>query len=666
MARDHILAEKANMGRGATIEPSDVSLFKPTAKGFALGILLTFLLSLTEPYVKLILHTNGFCTDYDTAGALVFLFLLLMIVGGLRKVNRIFNISKPDLITIYTMLIVASAIPSHGLLAPLYPVISGVVYYATPENKWAEMIHPYIKDWVVLTDPEAARNFFEGTSDGRVPWGIWAKPLISWGMLISAVFAVMMFMMVILRKQWIERERLLFPLARLPLEMIKTDDQDRRTFLRSWLMWAGFAVAFIFIGLKGLHFYYNFIPSPNLGHDFYLLRNTTRIEVTLNFAVLGFAYLLALDVGMSIWFFHLLLKIESGMFNILGFDLKGHSELWGGSSLATTHQNGGAMIALVLFGLWMARGHLKGVFKKAFTGSSEIDDSDELVSYRTAVFGMIFCLAFIALWFGMAGVPWDLVPLVITACFLVFLALTKIVAQAGVGFMCTGISPPVLATSSIGTGPFGTQGIVTLGALYTWAFEGRTSVMASTANALKLSDEGKLSKKSLFIPIMLAIAITLIGSSWMILRSAYTYGGINLRSNWFVSMPGNAWQGFVSNKLMNPITPDMVLQRWIFMGVGGGIMLFLMLVGGHFPRWPLHYIGFPIADIWMMNQIWFNVFLAWIVKINVLKYWGVRGYRTVMPFFLGLVLGQICGAGIWMLVDAIAGTTGNFIPVGLG
>lgn len=49
------------------------------------------------------------------------------------------------------------------------------------------------------------------------------------------------------------------------------------------------------------------------------------------------------------------------------------------------HQSIGAMIALVLFGIWIARGHLRGVFRKAFIGDASIDDSDEIMSYRTAV-----------------------------------------------------------------------------------------------------------------------------------------------------------------------------------------------------------------------------------------------------------------------------------------
>jgi hypothetical protein len=117
---------------------------------------------------------------------------------------------------------------------------------------------------------------------------------------------------------------------------------------------------------------------------------------------------------------------------------------------------------------------------------------------------------------------------------------------------------------------------------------------------------------------------------------------------------------------MNPITGDMVAERWIFIGVGGAFMLFLMYMGTRFVVWPFHYIGFPIADIWMMNHIWVNVFLAWVLKLLILRYGGIRLYRQAMPFFFGLILGQITIAGFWMAVDACTGATGNFVDVGIG
>ena len=44
-----------------------------------------------------------------------------------------------------------------------------------------------------------------------------------------------------------------------------------------------------------------------------------------------------------------------------------------------------ALIVLVVFGLWTARSHLKDVLRKAWNSDAPVDDSREIMSYRTAV-----------------------------------------------------------------------------------------------------------------------------------------------------------------------------------------------------------------------------------------------------------------------------------------
>ena len=53
------------------------------------------------------------------------------------------------------------------------------------------------------------------------------------------------------------------------------------------------------------------------------------------------------------------------------------------------HQAMGAMIALVLGFLWTGRRHLGAVARKALWGDPTVDDSDEIVSYRVAVCGVV-------------------------------------------------------------------------------------------------------------------------------------------------------------------------------------------------------------------------------------------------------------------------------------
>ena len=83
----------------------------------------------------------------------------------------------------------------------------------------------------------------------------------------------------------------------------------------------------------------------------------------------------------------------------------------------------------------------------------------------------------------------------------------------------------------------------------------------------------------------------------------------------------------------------------------------LLLARRYWVWWPLHPIGFPISAAfhWMA----FNAFLAWLVKGPILRYGGVRAYRQVRPFFLGLILGHFTIFGVFWLIDALTGMIGN-------
>ena len=75
--------------------------------------------------------------------------------------------------------------------------------------------------------------------------------------------------------------------------------------------------------------------------------------------------------------------------------------------------------------------------------------------------------------------------------------------------------------------------------------------------------------------------------------------------------------------------------------------------------WPFHPLGFLISTTWMAQFVWFNVFLAWLVKLLVLRYGGARLYQASRPFFLGLILGHFTVAGVWLIVDHFTGMMDN-------
>ena len=76
-----------------------------------------------------------------------------------------------ELIVVYAMMIVASAIPTWGLVTNLFHILTRPFYYATPENRWADMVQPLIPSWLAPRDPEVARFFYEGLPEGMGPLG---------------------------------------------------------------------------------------------------------------------------------------------------------------------------------------------------------------------------------------------------------------------------------------------------------------------------------------------------------------------------------------------------------------------------------------------------------------------------------------------------------------
>ena len=140
-------------------------------------------------------------------------------------------------------LLLACSITTMGLMAQLLPIMAAPFQFATQENRWASLVQPYIPKWLA-PDPAVVRGFFVGLEKGEsIPWGAWIRPLAGWLLFLVPAGFVMIATMVILRKQWVERENLLFPLTVLPAAMSEapTGRKLMGPFFRNPGMWIGFA-----------------------------------------------------------------------------------------------------------------------------------------------------------------------------------------------------------------------------------------------------------------------------------------------------------------------------------------------------------------------------------------------------------------------------------------
>ena len=634
-----------------------------TVRAVLLGVLLCLCIALGAPYSNMVLRGSYLALDFSTPGAI---FLFFILTGGVNVALGIIRpglaLDRGELLVVYIMMIVATAIPTLGLTEYLLPIITAPQYYATPENEWATLVLPHIPKWVVPQDGEAVKWFYEGAPAGRtIPWRPWVIPLCYWSVAIGSLYAVMISSMVVLRRQWAEHERLIYPIVQVPLDMVREspDGSLIRPFFRSPLMWAGFLLPVLIGSIKGLHAYYNFVPDADLVTTLRLFRNTVGMQFRISFPMIGFSYLINLDIAFGLWFFNVVGACLSGLMRMAGISSTENIGPYGAfQDPILAHQSMGAMVILVLFGLWMARGHLRLVIDSTLGRREDVDDSDEIMSYRAAVLTFLVGLLVLSLCLHVAGLAlWAALAAVLLAA-LIFVGVTRVVVEGGVAEAHAPLVAYSALVSAVGSTALGPAGMVSLAFTYVWAGDIRTFVMASCAHALKLGEHLGPRLRPLLWVMILAIAVSFAGSVWMVLHLAYEYGGINLNAWFFGSGARNAFV-YTASMLNTPTGPNW--WGWLHTGIGAGIMSLLMLARQRLLWWPLHPLGYPIGVIWAMNQIWFSIFLAWLIKMVVLTYGGARLFRRIRPFFLGLIAGQFVIAGFWLCVDFLTGMTDNMV-----
>ncbi len=653
----------SSSGAAATVQQAADHAGAFTPKAFVVGALLSLAIALGAPFGNMVVRGSYMAADFSTAGAIFLFFLLVGVVNsGAAAVAPRLALRRSELLVVYTMMIAASAVATFGLSEYLLTIMTGAQYYATPENEWSELILPFVPEWLVPHDQQAIKWFYEGAPYGvGVPWGAWLGPLWRWLVAIVALYLVMISTMVMLRRQWVERERLIYPIVQVPLEMV----QEERggwvggPFFRSPAMWIGFAIPVLVSSLRALHAYYNFVPTIQLVSSVAILRNTVGMVFRLSFPMLGFSYLINLDIAFSLWFFNTLAKLVRGTMSIVGIASTEKLGIYGViSEPILAHQGQGAMIVLVGFGLWVVRGHLGEVFRKAFGRAPEVDDSREIMSYRAAVFAWLGGMVVLGTWLWLSGLPAWAAAATLLMAILIFVGLTRVVVESGVA---TAVGPMIsssVITSAVGSSALGAPGMVAMAYTYVWAADIRTFLMASVAHGLKLSENLGRNVRPLFWAISLAIAVGVAGSVWVILTLAYGYGGINL-NGWFFGGGTRAPFEYIAPLLTAPTAAN-----WgglAHTAVGGSIMAALMLARHHLLWWPLHPIGYPIAAVWLMDELWFSIFVAWLIKLAVMKYGGPSLYRRTRPLFLGLIMGQFVVAGAWLIIDACTGMTDNVV-----
>jgi hypothetical protein len=212
-----------------------------TWRSVLVGTVLVGAIGVLSPWAILVVKGSQLTSNAIPIIAVLFLFgLAAGVVPLLKLLRRAWAFSRGELITIYVMMLVGSVVVTTGLTGSFLSLITGPLYYATPENNWDALFLPHIHEWLTPTNRAAVVGFYEGLPQGAaIPWLAWLKPLAIWLPFVFVFYWVILCLGTMLRGQWVESERLVFPLTRLPLALLDGLDESSgllSPLLRSRLM----------------------------------------------------------------------------------------------------------------------------------------------------------------------------------------------------------------------------------------------------------------------------------------------------------------------------------------------------------------------------------------------------------------------------------------------
>ncbi len=621
-------------------------------RAFLLGLSLVVLINVGAPYSMFILKSSQWAISYLPLSVMFIFTALVFFNAALKTYLKIKGLSTTELGLIFTMSLVGASVPTWGTSTYMIAVIGAPQYFASPENQWQAKVLEHIQAWLVPNDMIALKWFYNGIPAGEaIPWGTWIGPLFWWISLVMTIFFLCHCIVSALRKQWVEYERLPFALMELPQQLIAPPPGSNWPgFVRSSAFWIGFGIPFFMVMWNvATYFTPAFPPIPrDLSDPIRIDREFPAINTNINWAIIGLTYFVNLDVSFSLWFFTLLTMVQEGLFNRFGYTIA-NRDVYTLGHPAIGWQSFGAMVVLVGSMLWMARGHLGTIWRKAIHDDPDIDDSDELMSYRMIIVGGALSLLYIAFWMWRAGMNIPTVTLFILATLILYTGITRIIMEGGLLFS----RAPLVGQTFVGNalGPYATaQSNIAMGLSYGWHHELKGFFMVAAANSAKLSDHIRLSRRSLTFYIMLSALVALVVSMAFALYMGYSFGAYNY-GGWIFGA-GSQVPYTESLRKIALKAPDWT--RLGHLAGGAGAMSALTLMRYRFPWWPLHPIGMPVGICsYPMTIIIFSVFVSWLAKWAIMRSGGIGLYQRAQPFFIGLVLGYFTAIGLSFFIDMI-------------
>jgi len=306
------------------------------------------------------------------------------------------------------------------------------------------------------------------------------------------------------------------------------------------------------------------------------------------------------------------------------------------------HQETGAFLVMGAMLLWRARRDITGVWGKRWNPSQR----------RTLVW-LVASMGAILAWAAAARIP-----LVLAAGFLVVYGLFSVVlgrlaAESG------GPSsfPPLSTHETIAlmgsVERFPQPALVTFGWWQNLGGQVTDGLMPHQITGARLAEEVG-ADRWLHLALAVGTVAGVLTGIWSLLDLYFQHGIMSAEvRGWPARAAPQATFEFIHSWLHEP-TKVPGGQMIAFLA-GGSVEALLVWLRQTYVSWPLHPIGFVVAGNWGMQEVWCPFFVAWLLKVATLRGGGIRLYRALLPFFLGVLLGDFLIPMGWAVIGLLTG-----------
>ncbi|MCC5847195.1 MAG: hypothetical protein JJU29_03800 [Verrucomicrobia bacterium] len=521
---------------------------------------------------------------------------------------------------------------------------------------------------------------------GQVPAELWRGPLIRWALFFLSIFLFLMCLAEWLRRKWVDRENLAFPLVEVADQLIRHDFRletaedllhpEKRRGMFSNVFWGGFALGMLIMVVEAVG-YYGQGTQRVIAWDLtavFGLRELNNLVFVLSPILIGLFFLVSLEISFSVWTLYLITRVT-----FLAIGLRADGAIRDPNYVGWASR-GFPFEMEQLLGAGVCCGVLLLIKAWGASGKSESAGT----SGTPYLPGKLTLAGLIVLPLLMMGFVYDLGMkhigvMIFFGVVLLLMVITSARLRAETGLPMQQVNydftrfPMMFGLS----GTMGVKSFLNYFALVFLPVSLLFRLLPQQLENLELARRHQVKGGMLALATLVAFVTALGVGLFSFLLMVYWVGAPALGAGAVGQGPEPSaimayplWVShFLGEQGLGTFT-QIHRTRLIFVFVGAFIFGVLTLLRNRILRFPFHPLGyllflFSVYHVWLSpyhkgidgvslngaSWLWGSAFVAWGIKSLVIKYGGMNTYRSAKPGFVGLIVGALVALFLINLVD---------------